>query len=151
MLDLLPVKSRHEVPQLFKEMENMVRHFWDVFPSEDLTMDLSREWTPRFDLAETETAIEVRAELPGLEKKDIDISLEGESLIIKGEKHEEKEEKGKRFHRIERTYGSFCRTVRLPAEVQPDKIEAAYENGVLTVTLPKTEEAKKGVTHIEVH
>ncbi len=151
MLDLLPVKSRHEVPQLFKEMENMVRHFWDVFPSEDLTMDRSREWTPRFDLAETETAIEVKAELPGLEKKDIDISLEGESLIIKGEKHEEKEEKGKRFHRIERTYGSFCRTVRLPAEVQPDKIEAAYENGVLTVTLPKTEEAKKGVTHIEVH
>lgn len=151
MANLLPIKSRHEVPQLFKEMENMVRHFWDVFPSEEPTMDLSREWTPRLDLAETETAIEVKAELPGLGKKDIDISLEGGNLIIKGEKHEEKEEKDKRFHRIERTYGSFYRAIRLPVEVQPDKIEAAYENGVLTVTLPKTEEAKKGATHIEVH
>jgi HSP20 family protein len=132
-------------------MENMVRHFWDAFPDGDLVTDLTMEWAPRLDLAETPTAIEVKAELPGLEKKDIDISLESGHLIIKGEKHQEKEEKDKRFHRIERTYGSFYRLVRLPAEVQPDKIEAIYEDGVLKVTLPKTEEAKKGVTHIAVH
>lgn len=151
MLDIIPSKRRHEVPRLFQEMENMVRHFWDVFPEEELTTELTFDWAPRLDLAETETAIEVKAEVPGLDKKDLDISLEGENLIIKGEKHQKKEEKDKRFHRIERTYGSFCRTIRLPADVQPDKIEAAYEDGVLTVTLPKTEEAKKGVTHIDVH
>lgn len=151
MLDLLPTKRRHEVPRLFREMEDVVRHFWDAFPDGDLVPDLTREWAPRLDLAETATAIEVKAELPGLEKKDIDISLDGDLLIIKGEKHQEKEEKDKRFHRIERTYGSFYRTVRLPVEVRPDTIEAVYEDGILKVTLPKTEEAKKGVTHIEVH
>lgn len=151
MLDILPIKRRPEVPRLFKEMEDVVRHFWDAFPDVDLVPDLAREWAPRLDLAETEATIEVKAELPGLEKQDIDISLEGDTLIIKGEKHQEKEEKNKRFHRIERTYGSFYRTVRLPTEVQPDKIEAAYQDGVLKVTLPKTEEAKKGVTHIAIH
>lgn len=151
MLDILPTNQRHEIPQLFKEMENMVRHFWEVFPGGDLVPDLTGEWVPRLDIAETETTIEVKAELPGLEKKDIDISLESDHLIIKGEKHQEKEEKDKRFHQIERTYGSFYRAVPLPAEVQPDKIEATYKEGVLTVTLPKTEEAKKGVMHIDVH
>lgn len=151
MFDILPSKRHQEVPRLFKEMEDMVRHLWDDFPEERSMPELTMEWAPRLNLAETETAIEVKAELPGLDKKDIDISLEGDTLIIKGEKHQEKEEKDKRFHRIERTYGSFYRTVRLPTEVMPDKIEAAYENGVLTVTLPKTEEAKKGVMHIEVH
>jgi len=151
MLDLLPIKRRHEVPSLFKEMEDVVRRLWDTFPEGEFIPDLTREWTPRLDLAETETAIEIKAELPGLDKKDIDISLEGDTLLIKGEKRQEKEVKDKRFHRVERAYGSFYRTIRLPAEVQPDKIEAAYEDGVLKVTLPKTEEAQKGITHIDVH
>jgi len=151
MLDLLPIKRRQDVPQLFKEMEDMVKHFWELFPDEGLTGDLTFDWSPRLDIAESEHAIEVKVELPGLEKKDIDISLDGEMLVIKGEKRHEKEEKGKKFHRIERSYGSFHRTLRLPVGVMADKIEAAYTDGVLIITLPKTEEAKKRIAHIDVH
>jgi HSP20 family protein len=82
------------------------------------------------------------AELPGLEAKDVEVSVTGDMLTIKGEKKTEKEEKDERRHLVERTYGAFSRMVRLPAPVAADKIQATFKNGVLTVTLPKTEEAK---------
>jgi HSP20 family protein len=92
----------------------------------------------------------VKAEVPGLEPKDIDISLTGGVLTIKGEKKQEKEEKDENYHRIERSYGTFTRSVRVPQEVQSDKIEATYKNGVLKITLPKSEEAKKKEIKIKV-
>jgi HSP20 family protein len=94
--------------------------------------------------------IVVKAEVPGLEPKDIDISLTGGVLTIKGEKKQEKEEKDENYHRIERSYGTFTRSVRVPQEVQSDKIEATYKNGVLKITLPKSEEAKKKEIKIKV-
>jgi len=84
----------------------------------------------------------VTAELPGLDEKDIEISISGDALILRGEKRQEEEEKGEDYYRMERRYGSFQRVIPLPCEVQVDKAEASYRKGVLTVELPKTPEAQ---------
>jgi len=107
----------------------------DIFRSE-------KALTPAFDISETATEIHVKAELPGMDAKEIDITVTGDLLTIKGEKKEEKEEKGQNFHRRERRYGSFSRSFRLPVEVKADSIDAGYKDGVLTVTMPKAEAEK---------
>jgi len=107
-------------------------------------------WSPAIDLAETDEAIVVKAELPGLEPKDVDLELTGDVLTIRGEKKEEKEEKARSYHRVERSYGSFERAIQLPAAVKPDEVEANFKNGVLTVTLPKVEESKTRSVKIKV-
>jgi HSP20 family protein len=89
------------------------------------------------DVAETDKDIELTVELPGIEPKDVDISISGNVLTIKGEKKVEKEDKDKNYRRVERSYGSFMRSVELPAGVAPDAIKAAVNNGVLKVTVPK--------------
>jgi len=109
-----------------------------------------REWLPSIDVSETKNALVIKAELPGLDPKDIDISMNNGYLTIKGEKKHEKEEKDENYHLIERSYGSFTRSVRLPREVQNDKITASFKNGVLRVTLLKSEEAKKKEVKIKV-
>jgi HSP20 family protein len=113
---------------------------------EDLTGDGGRHgmerWAPSMDVSETPEALVVKAELPGVDPKDVEISVSGDTLTLKGEKKEEKEEKGKTWHRVERSYGSFVRSVRLPSAVDPDRITAEAREGVLTVMLPKTEKAK---------
>ena len=86
----------------------------------------------------------------GLDPKDIDISLSDGLLTIKGEKKQEREEKEENYHLVERSYGTFTRSIRIPNEVQSDKINASYKNGVLKVVLPKSEEAKKKVVKIKV-
>ena len=101
-----------------------------------------REWLPPFDVAETAEEIVVQTELPGMEIKDIDITLTDGLLSIKGEKKKEKVDKQEHYRRVERVYGSFSRSFSLPAEVRADGIDAKYRDGVLTVTLPKAEEAK---------
>jgi len=98
---------------------------------------------PAMDLSETETAVEIRMDLPGITAKDIDIEISGNLLSIRGQREEEKEEKGKSFHRVERRSGSFQRTVTLPCPVVESEVAAECHDGVLTVTLPKTEESKK--------
>ena len=97
---------------------------------------------PAFDVSETENELIVRAEIPGMEKKDIDIHLTDGVLTIKGEKRHEKEDKEENYHRIERSYGAFSRTIRLPFDVETDKVDATYKDGVLKVMLPKSETAK---------
>jgi HSP20 family protein len=99
-------------------------------------------WTPRTNVTEAKDSLTITAELPGLEAKDVDVAISGDMLTIKGEKKQEKEEKDEHHHVVERTYGAFSRMVRLPAPVAADKIKATFKNGVITVTLPKTEEAK---------
>jgi HSP20 family protein len=100
-------------------------------------------WAPFMDVTETPEALVVKAEVPGVDPKEVEISVNGDTLTIKGEKkEEEKEEKGKTWHRIERSYGSFLRAVMLPAPVDADRITAEARDGVLTITLPKTEKAK---------
>ena len=150
MFDLLPFKRRSGVPNVYSEMDDMVKRMWFGFPFHNLQEDLDVGWSPRLDVSETDTALEVVADLPGMEKKDINVTLEDDLLIIQGERKEEKEEKGKKFHTIERRSGSFYRALRLPMEVVSDKIEAAFKDGVLTLKLPKSKESKKKAAQIEI-
>ena len=94
------------------------------------------------DVAETPEKVTVKAEVPGLDPKEIDISLVGDLLTIKGEKKSEREEKKENYHLVERSYGSFSRALRLPAAVDVDQIDAKYDQGVLTITCPKKEPVK---------
>ncbi|MEO5357399.1 MAG: Hsp20/alpha crystallin family protein [Nitrospirae bacterium YQR-1] len=107
-------------------------------------------FSPRIDVMEGDKDIRITTELPGMDEKDIDVSLRKDSLIIRGEKKDEKETKGSNYYRMERSYGSFSRCVALPAEVETDKVEAVFKNGVLTITMPKTEEAIKETKRIAV-
>lgn len=97
---------------------------------------------PALDMSETDTSIDVRVDLPGITAKDIDIQISGNVLTVSGKREEEKEEKGKTFHRVERRYGNFSRSVTLPTTVVESEVAAEYRDGVLTIKLPKTEEAK---------
>jgi HSP20 family protein len=139
----------------FREFERMRRdmdRFWDSFLEGGLRRrpEEGMEWTPSLDVAETKNQLVVKAEVPGMDPKDIDISLSDGVLTIKGERKQEKEEKEEDYHLIERSYGTFSRSIRLPKEVQRDKISASYKDGVLKVTLPKSEEAKKKEVKIKV-
>lgn len=107
-------------------------------------------WAPAVDIAEDDTAITIKADLPEVDKKDIHVNVENGMLTIRGERKRDKEEKKKNYHRIERSYGSYERSFSLPEAVDKDKIAAECKNGVLTVTLPKRPEAKAKPAHIEV-
>ena len=117
---------------------------------------------PAFDIAETEKEYTITGETPGIEAKDLEVTLVDGTLTIQGEKKQEQEEKGEHFHRIEREYGSFHRGFRLPENVKTEELKALYKDGVLKITLPKTEvktqkievkeekAAEKKETHVEV-
>ena len=105
---------------------------------------------PTADVVEGEKDYKITAELPGMSEKDIEIALAGDVLTLKGEKKEEHEEKGQNRYVSERRYGSFQRSFALPEDADPEKIEAAFKNGVLTVTLPKRPEAQAKQRKIEV-
>jgi HSP20 family protein len=100
------------------------------------------QWSPKIDVTETKEAFVVKAEVPGVEQKDILVSLQEQVLTIKGERQQEKEEKDERYHRVERSYGSFARSMRLPMSVDGEKVTASFKDGLLTVTLPKAPGAK---------
>ncbi len=101
-----------------------------------------RGWMPAVDIFEKDDKFVVKAELPGMKEEDIDVSVVGDTLMIKGEKKTETEVKEENYYRCERAYGSFYRSVPLPSTVDADKIEASFEDGVLEVTLPKSAEIK---------
>ncbi len=105
---------------------------------------------PAVDFVEDDQAFRITVELPGLSEKDIDVTISGDMLTIKGEKREEKEEKAQNYYMSERRFGSFQRSLTLPDGIDRDKIEAKFQNGVLTLTLPKTAEAMKQQKKIEV-
>lgn len=102
----------------------------------------TRTWTPPVDIQETDDAYRIHAELPGMTKDDIQITLENNILRLSGERKFEKDTKQENYHRIERTYGAFSRSFALPTQVSPDKVEAKFENGVLSIVVPKAEQAK---------
>jgi len=105
---------------------------------------------PAVDVAETEKEFQITAELPGIDEKNLDVTVSNGVLTIKGEKQEEKEEKKKDYYMRERSFGSFERTFQVPDGVDSDKIEAGFKKGVLTVTLPKSAEAQKSEKKIAV-
>jgi len=103
---------------------------------------------PRVDISETEDQIKITAELPGVEQKDVHVDLAGDILTISGEKRSE--EGGRRFHRIERSYGSFQRSLRMPSGIDASKVEGAFKDGVLSVTVTKPQELRERTEKIEI-
>jgi HSP20 family protein len=107
-------------------------------------------YAPRIDVRETEKGFEIAAEMPGMNPEDIDVAVHDRVLTLSGEKKVEKDEKVMNYHHVERSYGCFSRDVKLPDTVEADKVEAAYKNGVLHITMPKTEKAIEGSRKIPV-
>ena len=136
----------------FERMRKEMDRFWDSFLEGTMPKrgEDGTEWFPSLDLSETKSDFVVKAELPGIDLKDIDISLTDGMLTIRGEKEQEKEEKEENYHSIETSYGTFSRSVSLPRDVKNDKVSASYKDGVLRVVLPKSEEAKKKEIKIKV-
>lgn len=107
-------------------------------------------FTPSVDVKESEGEFTIRAELPGVEEKDIEVTVTGDSVTIKGEKNEEKEDKGESYYYMERSYGSFNRVIPLSAETDADKAQASFKNGVLNITIPKSQAAKEKGTKVPI-
>jgi HSP20 family protein len=135
---------------LKKEMNRVFEDFSQGFPLDPFSRKMGEGFQPKVNISESDKEITVSAELPGMDDKDIDVSLSKNELTIKGEKKEEKEEKKENFYHMERTYGSFQRTLPLPSEVEDNKAEANFKNGVLTIKLPKAPHAIKETKKIEV-
>ncbi|MGC8659442.1 MAG: Hsp20/alpha crystallin family protein [Desulfomonilaceae bacterium] len=110
----------------------------------------SRGFSPAFDVSETDDDIIIKAELPGIDPKDIEVNLTGNTITVKGEKKEEREEKEENMHRVERSFGVFSRSVALPCDVKQDQIEANFKHGVLNLKLPKADTSKKRSIKIDV-
>lgn len=111
----------------------------------------SRPWSPAVDIFETENELVLKADVPQMELKDIDLQLENGTLTLRGERRFEQEQNGRGYHRIERGYGSFVRAFTLPDTVDADKVKAEYKGGVLTVTLSKKEVAKPKTIRVEIN
>lgn len=142
-----------------RQMENLHREMDRLF--EDMSsetvragiapMSWSREFTmPQIDETEDDKAFHVSIELPGMDEKDVDITLSGRVLTIRGEKKADEKDEGKDYYRRERRYGAFRRTIELPGEVDESRIEASFRKGVLKIELPKTKEAQAKIKHIDV-
>ncbi len=149
----IPVRREEQNPfaLLRDEINNLFDNFfrrWDV--EHFLGTDRFGTFDPKIDIVEKDKEIKVSAELPGVDEKDIDVSITKHTLIIKGEKKEEKEDKGKNYYRMERSYGSFIRTIPIPVEIDTDKAKAQFKKGVLTITMPKTAKAIKETKKIPV-
>jgi HSP20 family protein len=144
MSELIP--WRGEVERLRSEMERLYERFFDWTPSRRFG-ELG-EW-PAVDVSETEKEIVVKADVPGMDPKDIQVFIDGNVLTLQGERKQEKEEKGENYHRVECSYGSFSRSVTLPAGVAQEKAKASYKRGILRITLPKTQKESVKKIHVK--
>ena len=133
--------TQREFDRLFKEAFS---------PMSGETEVSTRSWAPPVDIYETEDAIVLKAELPGIDPQDVEVRVEDNTLYLKGERNFEKEVKEQNYHRIERSYGSFARSFSLPNSISADKVKAEYKDGLLTLTMPKREEAKPKTIKIDV-
>lgn len=155
---LLPSLRRHDMDLLHRRMNDLFDDFFEGF-EEMYTggrlplMRSEAKWlaeSPSFEVSETDEEFRVKAELPGMDEKDIDISLEGNALTIRGEKKRELEEKRRDYHVSEMSFGEFSRTFTLPDGVDRDKAKAQFKKGVLTLSLPKTEQMKAQRKRIDI-
>lgn len=137
----------------FRELEEVSsrlnRLFGQRSPAREDT-PLFADWAPAIDVQETEKEFLVKADLPDVKKEDVTVEVVDGTLNVRGERHREKEEKGKRFHRVERGYGRFERRLTVPAGIDAEKIAADFKDGVLNVHLPKSAEAKPKTIDVKV-
>jgi HSP20 family protein len=150
-LDEIPTFDafRREMEALHRNIDKLFEGTW---PESSLLSDAwsTRDVSPRADVTEDESGFHVSVELPGMDEKDVAVSVAERTLTIRGEKQEEKEKTEKEVYRRERAYGSFRRVMELPDDVDAEKIDASFKKGVLTVNLPKTKEAQAKVKQIPV-
>ncbi|HSV97460.1 MAG TPA: Hsp20/alpha crystallin family protein [Spirochaetota bacterium] len=138
------ITRRNEQPEwgvvsFQKEINQLFNDFFSIGPS-----SLSESgWMPTVDVEEDEKEVRIRAEIPGIEEKDLSVTLENDLLTIAGEKKEEEKKEDRRYVISERRFGSFHRTIRLPEDIDREKIEAGFKNGVLKVTIPRVETPEK--------
>ncbi len=148
-----PVRELATIPSSILNMQQEINRMFDRFFRGGVLDDrdlFPATWMPAVDLVEKEDEFVAKVELPGVHKDDVKITLQDNILTIRGEKKEEKESKDSNYHRLERSYGSFQRSFTLPTSVRQDKVEAEYRDGVLTITLPKAEEAKRKQIEVKV-
>ena len=136
----------------FREMEELLDRYSrssrkSLAKSDDKTFEVG-DWMPVVDIDETDDAFLVKAELPGVEKNDVNVNIENGVLTIRGEKKTETEDKKR--HRVECAYGSFVRSFSLPQAIKAEKVEAEYKNGILNLTIPKSEEAKPKQIEVKI-
>lgn len=143
LMSLVRWRRQHDLPAVFDEMDRMfnrlVRH-----PLARWSDDEPIDFGPAIDVYETETEVVVKAELPGVKKEDIDVTVQDDRLIIQGQSRQEEEVSEEGYHRKEIRTGSFRRVVSFPTAVNTEAVAAKFDNGILTVTAPKTAEAPKG-------
>lgn len=120
------------------EMNELIARMWNGYEGLSSMQQLS----PALDVSETDNAFEIRMDSPGMDSKDFDVQVHGSNVTVSGQRADEKEEKGTTYHRVERRFGSFSRTLTLPCDVNEDEVAAEYTNGVLMVKLPKCEKSK---------
>jgi HSP20 family protein len=143
-------KPSGEMEAFNKRIKKFFEDFDSPFTNDWMKPFNSNVFIPKVDVTEDNDNLYVHAEIPGVDKKDIKINVSGDVLTISGEKKSEQRDENKNYYRIERTNGSFSRSFTLPAEVVVDKIQAEYKDGVLNVTMPKTEESKVVEKQIEI-
>ncbi|HEY7553391.1 MAG TPA: Hsp20/alpha crystallin family protein [Candidatus Binatia bacterium] len=153
--ELAPWRPFSDLTRWERDMERMMDDFFDRrmrpwWPERWLRTEGFTTNVPALDVFEEKDELVVKAELPGMEKDNVEVNLTDHTLTIKGEKKKEEEVKEEKYYRSERSYGSFVRTLQLPADVQADKVKASFKNGVLEVRLPKTEEAKAKEIKVKV-
>jgi HSP20 family protein len=138
-----------EMERMHRDLDRMFNGWRSIVPHGEEAMTIT-ELSPAVDIIEDEKEYIVKAEMPELKKEDVKVMVEHDTLTIRGERKAEKEEKGKNFHRIERSYGSFLRSFTLPEGTDPAKIRSEYKDGLLTVHLPKSPEAKAKSKAIDI-
>lgn len=144
-------QSEHPLAELQRQMNQVFEGFWGKIDRPLAGFDWPfGEQAPRSDVVETEDGVEVTIELPGMAQKDVDVTLTGDTLTVKGEKKVERKEEKKGYYVSERSYGSVYRTIPLPAGVDTDKADASFKDGVLTVKIPHSPEARAKAKRIEV-
>ena len=145
--ELSPRSTFGSIASLRRDMD----HLWDRFFGGDPSVSpWEKGWAPALDVTETKDKLIIKTEIAGVDPKEVDIAIRGDVLTMKGEKKDEREEKEESYHLMERSYGSFSRSIRLPIEVDENKIKANYKNGVLKITLLKSKQSKAKTAKIAI-
>ncbi|MBI5889922.1 MAG: Hsp20/alpha crystallin family protein [Nitrosomonadales bacterium] len=140
----------------FRELEDVSSRLNRIFgripghTKPDSEMLAVADWMPSVDISETDTAYQVKGEIPGVKKEDVKVTIQDGMLTIQGERRQEKEEKGRKFHRVECSYGSFVRSFRVPDDADESAVKAEFKEGMLNITLPKSEKAKPKSINVSV-
>jgi HSP20 family protein len=140
----------------FRELEDVSDSLNRIFGRHTARAEPDREmlavadWMPSVDISETDGAYLVKGEIPGVKKEDVNVTIQDGMLTVQGERKREKEEKGKKFHRVECSYGSFVRSFRVPDDADENKVKAEFKDGMINITLPKSEKAKTKAINVSV-